>query len=218
MDHPCPRFAHSAVCISGKLLVWGGKTANKLNIPASNMEILSCCSGEWEIVHIRGTPPYAVWRSATIVVGTRVFNFGGLGDIIGLGSNDLHELDLSKMEWKIKTSSPSNGPAQKGSCGIVQRGDNELVVIGGEVDGNIEQCTNEVHCIQLSEGECVNISVLRVFDAVIVLQPVYLVLTVISSLLSTYCNFSYSTNTKLKYRVMAMASSWILHSFFADAT
>ena len=134
--------------------MWGGKNAKNLNIPASNMEILSCCSGEWEIVHTRGTPPYAVWRSATIVVGTCVFNFGGLGDIIGLGSSDLHELDLSKMEWKIKTSSPSNGPIRKGSCGIVQRGDNELVVIGGEVEDNTEPCTNEVHCIQLSEGEC----------------------------------------------------------------
>lgn len=173
MDPPCPRFAHSAVCIGGKLIVWGGKNAYELNIPASNVEILNFSSGEWEIVHTRGTPPHAVWRSATIAVGTSVFNFGGLGDKFGLGSSDLHELDSSKMEWKIKTSSPSNGPGRKASCGIVQRGDNELVVVGGALDDLTDRGTNEVHCIQLSEGESVNISVFRIFDDVTVLQAVY---------------------------------------------
>ena len=163
MDLPCPRYAHSAVYIRGKLLVWGGNDAKNFNIPASNIEILNCSSGEWEIVHTRGTHPHAVWRSATMVVDTNVFSFGGLSDKIGSGSSDLYQLDSSKMEWKVKTSSPSNGqgPKAKGSCGIVQRGDHELVVIGGALDV-FEQCTNEVHCVQFREGECLRISIFRV--------------------------------------------------------
>ncbi len=151
MAFPRTRYGYCSVCAGGKVVVWGGRDERGDNLPATDVETFGPTTGQWGTVPTTGTAPLAVRASAVVAIGSSVYGFGGLDDR-GQFSRDLHHLDSALMEWmKVETSNPSDGPSPKRSCGIISRGAEELVVVGGVLGG--ARWTNEVHAIHIREGE-----------------------------------------------------------------
>ncbi len=164
MDIPRPRWAHCCVCVGGKILLWGGIDEHRDDIPASVVQTLGPTSGRWGTVHTTGTAPLAVCASAAVAVGRRLYNFGGGQPY----SKDLHCMDSALMEWmKMETSNPSDGPSPKFSFGFIRRGEEELVVVGGELGDGIH--TTEIHAISIREGGHTRVHV-RCYGLIIVTQ------------------------------------------------
>ncbi len=151
MAFPRARFGHCSVRAGGKVVVWGGRGERYDILPATDVETFGPTTGQWGTVPTTGTAPLAVWASAAVAIGSSVYGFGGLDDR-GQLSRDLHHLDSALMDWmKMETSNPSDGPSPKYDCGIIRRGAEELVVVGGSLGG--ARRTNEIHAIHIREGE-----------------------------------------------------------------
>ncbi len=151
MAFPRARWGHCSVRAGGKVVVWGGADESGKNIPGNVLETFGPTTGQWGTVPTTGTAPLVVLASAAVAIGSSVYGFGGLDDR-GQLSRDLHHLDSALMEWmKMETSNPSDGPSPKYHCGIIRRGAEELVVVGGWLGGL--RSTNEVHAIHIREGE-----------------------------------------------------------------
>ncbi len=151
MAIPQPRAGHCCVSVYGKILVWGGDDNHGQTIPASVIETFGPTSGQWGSILTTGTAPLVVWRSAIVGIDNSVYGFGGMGTE-GQLSKDLHHLDSTLMEWtKVESFNPSEGPSPMAGCGMIRRGGEELVVVGGWFGG--QEATNEVHAIHIREGE-----------------------------------------------------------------
>ncbi len=151
MAFPRARWGHCSVRAGGKVVVWGGRGEHGDILPATDVETFGPTTGQWGTVSTTGTAPLAVWGSAAVAIGSSVYGFRGRDDRQQC-SSDLHHLDSALMEWmKMETSNPSDGPSPKSSCGIIRRGAEELVVMGGFL--GIGKYTNEVHAIHIREGE-----------------------------------------------------------------
>ncbi len=149
MDHePQPRVGHSAVSIDGNVLMWGGVGEDGRRVDASVVE--SFISGQWGSRATTGTAPLATSCSGSVLFNGIAYNLGGYGD--GGSSNDLHGMDSKLMEWvKVNYNNTRKEPRPRRSCGVILRGTEELVVVGGQLDtGN---STNEVISINITEGE-----------------------------------------------------------------
>lgn len=151
MDKPVPRYEHCSVYVDGRVVLWGGRGKNRCVIPATELDTLGTTSGQWETVSTTGTAPLATTHSATVVLDSSTYSFGGR-DANGKFSRELHCLTSDRPRWKqIPTSNPLDGPRPKISCGMVRRGRDELVVVGGWLDD--DSLTNELHCVCLGDGE-----------------------------------------------------------------
>ncbi len=145
------RCAHCAVSIDGRVLMWGGDDENIKNIPATIVDTFGSTTGQWGTVRSTGAAPLAVYASAGIVVGRNAYSFGGMDDKDRC-SNDLHQLSHTAKEWvKVEITNTAEGPKPKSFCGLLRRGQEELVVVGGELDSETD--TNEIHVVNLREGE-----------------------------------------------------------------
>ncbi len=144
MDHvPQPRRGHCAVSIDGKVLMWGGYGED-------GSVVESFMSGQWGSRATTGTAPLAAYRSGSVLFNGIAYNFGGFGD--GRDSNDLHGMDPNLMEWvKVNYNNTKNEPEPRHSCGVILRGTEELVVVGGLLEGLSR--SNEVISINITEGE-----------------------------------------------------------------
>ncbi len=154
MDYePQPRLGHSAVSVDGKVFMWGGDGVGGVvgeGVDASVVE--SFISGQWGSRATTGTAPLAtLYGSGSILFNGTAYNFGGW---IGGGrvSNDLHWMDPNVMEWvKVKYNNTTNEPRPRYHGGVILRGTEELVVVGGILDGG--SLSNELITINISEGE-----------------------------------------------------------------
>ncbi len=145
MDHePQPRESHSAVSVDGKVLVWGGYGEDAGSVVESFM------SGQWGSRATTGTAPLAAYCSGSVLFNGIAYNFGGYGG--GGYSNDLHGMDPKLMEWvKVNYKNTTKEPRPRWSCGVILRGTEELVVVGGTLEDYSD--TNEVRSINIREGE-----------------------------------------------------------------
>ncbi len=151
MSIPRPRYGHCSLRVHGTVVVWGGRDEGDRNIPISIVEAFGLYSGLFGTVHTTGTAPLALWGSAAVPIGTSVYGFGGEDDKRHC-SRDLYHFDSTLMECSIVvTSNPSDGPSKKTRCGLIRRGREELVVVGGLL--NFNRATNELHAIHIREGE-----------------------------------------------------------------
>ncbi len=145
------RKCHCAVAIDGTVLMWGGDDENLANIPATIVDTVGSTTGQWGTISTTGAAPLAVYASAGIAVRRTAYSFGGVDDQ-GRCSNDLHQLSPTAKEWvKVDITNTAEGPKPKCACGLLQRGQEELVVVGGMLDGGTD--TDEIHVVNLREGE-----------------------------------------------------------------
>ena len=154
---PSPRSEHVSVYIGGKVIVVGGKIADKKGdnkyIPASHVEVFT---GLWESIQPVGTPPTLAVDSAATTIGSTAYQFGGYKlrqyNDEPILSKSLHSLSAGEWRWAaLRIRNPEQGPKPKCSCAMVAHGEDRLVVVGGmTMDG----CTNEVHCFSVRRGEC----------------------------------------------------------------
>ncbi len=145
------RMAHCAVAINGTVLMWGGDDENGHNIPATVIATFGSTTGQWGAVSTTGAAPLAVYESAGIAIRRIAYSFGGCDDQQRC-SNDLHQLSPTAKEWvKVDITNTAEGPKPKRRCGLLQRGQEELVVVGGRLDNYTN--TDEIHVVNLREGE-----------------------------------------------------------------
>ncbi len=143
MDYePERRESHSAVSVDGKVLMWGGGKDGRV--------VESFMSGQWGSRATTGTAPLAANKSGSVVLNGTPYNFGGYGG--SRVSNDLHELTSNLMEWvEVKYNNTAEEPRPRFACGMILRGTEELVVVGGTLGDY--RSTNEVISISIREGE-----------------------------------------------------------------
>lgn len=125
---PGPRDSHTAVLVAHKMLVFGGTNGcRKVN----DLHVLDLVSREWSRPECLGDPPSPrESHTADVISDEKMVIFGGSGEGEANYLNDLHVLDLNKMEW----SSPEvkgSAPAPRDSHSAVAVG-HRLFVLGGD--------------------------------------------------------------------------------------
>ena len=145
-ESPSPRNGHTAWEYAGKLWVFGGEGLspdgylhrqgtfaryNYYGLLANNQ--LLCFNPntkKWTNPRYSGTVPRPQWGHASVIVGTKVFLFGGYIQDQGY-RNDFFQLDMLSLTWtKLVIDQPS--PQACHSCSLTATSDNQLVLHGGQ--------------------------------------------------------------------------------------
>lgn len=155
---PSPRSGHSAVCdSSGKLMVvfgggegWGADCFNDLLVldttgvaadADGNDLVAAGGSPIWVRPSFTGTPPAPRTGHSAVLLGSRMFIFGGGNAVRSL--NDLHILDISTMTW----SRPSDAgalPTARAGHAVCAAGEYMLLFGGAKSDGS---CYNDLYIL-----------------------------------------------------------------------
>jgi N-acetylneuraminic acid mutarotase len=100
-DRPCGRRSHSVWVHNGKMYLFGGFISTK-NRHFNDVHVFDPKTNQWRRIEPHGSVPSPRRRQCTVVVGDRVFLFGGTApqksqkvsnDLMDLG--DLHVLDYA---------------------------------------------------------------------------------------------------------------------------
>lgn len=122
---PDPRYNHSSLLAGSKMILFGGKGANKV---FRDMHALDPVTMTWlQGPEGSGSPSARYGHSATLLNGTRMLIFGGWNgkDFF----NDVYVLDLEVFAW---TQPKCNGPAPSPRQGhIAIQVQNNMIVQGG---------------------------------------------------------------------------------------
>ena len=113
---------------------------------ASTVEEFDVTTELWEQKSIHGTPPPGLANSASTVLGTSLYSFGGFDG--KLSSSTLHQIDLHTLQLMVQN--PSSGPQGLIGSNMVSFGDNQLIVFAGK---GVCGCTNELHIFNIDRGE-----------------------------------------------------------------
>ena len=159
---PIGRFGHAAVAVGTKVHMWRGmRPKGNVQEFASTVEVFYLTTELWEQKSIHGIPPPGRSNTASTVVGTSLYSFGGFDG--KAFSNSLYQLDLHTLEWKeLVVRNPCSGPQRKRGSRMVSYGDNQLIVFAGKGDNGF---TNEMHIFNIEKGEpelCVSLENIQV--------------------------------------------------------
>lgn len=96
-ERPGARDSHSAAVVGERMVVFGGTNgARKVN----DLHVLDLRTMEWSRPSCRGAPPAPrESHTATTVGEGKLVVFGGSGEGEGNYLNDVHVLDVERMEW-----------------------------------------------------------------------------------------------------------------------
>lgn len=179
MYEPGPRLSHSTVLVGDKLFLWGGLQKDLPTVCdgpekerfTSFVEVFHLRNGCWQQRKTRGKPHLGAINYSSVVIGKKIFYFGGHCGHTGCFHNNITALNTEKMMWE---EIPSKGkePMKKNSCGMVSfedGGKEFLFLVGGvgEVpsspppqfkyspwkDSSVCGRTNEQHIFSLLAGE-----------------------------------------------------------------
>ncbi|XP_036334967.1 host cell factor-like isoform X1 [Rhagoletis pomonella] len=104
---PRPRHGHRAINIKELMVVFGGGNEGIVD----ELHVYNSVTNQWFVPAMRGEVPPGCAAYGFVVVGTRMFVFGGMIEY-GKYSNELYELQATKWEWrKMNPELPDNGPA-----------------------------------------------------------------------------------------------------------
>ena len=99
-------------------------------------------------------------------MGTKIYYLGGYCSDNKSYHNSLNVLDVRELEWSnINSGNSATSPMKKGYCGMINIGDQKVLVVGGRgikprikppdfqyIEGKNSCMTNEQHICQLSSG------------------------------------------------------------------
>lgn len=74
---PAPRFHHSAVVVSGNVLILGGVSAENENFSFDKVPYFDFTSHKWGVLKTKGMAPEPRHGHACVSVGALVYLFGG---------------------------------------------------------------------------------------------------------------------------------------------
>ncbi|XP_054746581.1 host cell factor-like isoform X3 [Anastrepha obliqua] len=104
---PRPRHGHRAINIKELMVVFGGGNEGIVD----ELHVYNSVTNQWFVPAMRGEVPPGCAAYGFVVVGTRMFVFGGMIEY-GKYSNELYELQATKWEWrKMHPELPENGSA-----------------------------------------------------------------------------------------------------------
>ncbi|XP_036221617.1 host cell factor isoform X2 [Bactrocera oleae] len=104
---PRPRHGHRAINIKELMVVFGGGNEGIVD----ELHVYNSVTNQWFVPAMRGEVPPGCAAYGFVVVGTRMFVFGGMIEY-GKYSNELYELQATKWEWrKMQPELPDNMPA-----------------------------------------------------------------------------------------------------------
>ncbi|XP_020715752.1 host cell factor isoform X2 [Ceratitis capitata] len=104
---PRPRHGHRAINIKELMVVFGGGNEGIVD----ELHVYNSVTNQWFVPAMRGEVPPGCAAYGFVVVGTRMFVFGGMIEY-GKYSNELYELQATKWEWrKMHPELPDSGPA-----------------------------------------------------------------------------------------------------------
>lgn len=104
---PRPRHGHRAINIKELMVVFGGGNEGIVD----ELHVYNSVTNQWFVPAMRGEVPPGCAAYGFVVVGTRMFVFGGMIEY-GKYSNELYELQATKWEWrKMHPELPDNMPA-----------------------------------------------------------------------------------------------------------
>jgi N-acetylneuraminic acid mutarotase len=109
-NKPSPRGGHSAVAVGSSIVVFGGHGYNGKFEYYNDTHIFDGDTGTWHNVRCSGVLPEPRYGHSVVVVGNRMFLFGGKGQ--GTIFRDVHFLDLEEWAW-VPVSSTSTGPSPR---------------------------------------------------------------------------------------------------------
>ncbi|XP_051145289.1 uncharacterized protein LOC127261126 [Andrographis paniculata] len=127
-EGPGPRDSHSAVMVDHRMLIFGGTNGCK---KVNDLHILDLLSRKWTCPDCRGTPPPPRESHTATVVNDKLVIFGGSGEGGSNYLNDVHILDLKRMEWSAPEVRGSI-PAARDSHSSVGVGGGRMLVFGGD--------------------------------------------------------------------------------------
>lgn len=113
---PANRSFHTAVLYEDKMLVWGGyETSQDGGYIFSDvaLHILNLKTWQWSEIIPQGTPPDARCHHSAVIFQDKLFIDGGSYDIY-TARDELHILDLTKMQWLNISPEKSSSAALAG--------------------------------------------------------------------------------------------------------
>ena len=103
LGSPPARAGHSIATVNEVLFVFGGSAAEEVFGDLWENQVSSAVRSEWRLVQTVGRRPCARTGHTCVVLGTRLFIFGGeskSSDGEGRLENDLWQFDVILREWK----------------------------------------------------------------------------------------------------------------------
>ncbi|XP_073814737.1 host cell factor-like [Musca autumnalis] len=101
---PRPRHGHRAINIKELMVVFGGGNEGIVD----ELHVYNTITNQWFVPAMKGDVPPGCAAYGFVCDGTRMFIFGGMIEY-GKYSNELHELQATKWEWrKMQPDPPDN--------------------------------------------------------------------------------------------------------------
>ena len=126
-ESPSPRTMHSAGYDDSRLIVFGGGLQGANIVPDPRVHFLDITTHTWTSHLCGGSAPSPRQGHSMVVVGQKLFVFGGMGGSTFYG--DLYILDLTQLTWSCPdTAGPP--PLARASHGVACVG-SRMYVFGG---------------------------------------------------------------------------------------
>jgi len=124
---PSARGGHTAVLAEYQMIIFGGHYyggSSKFEY-LNDTHVLDIETSTWHHVRCAGDVPEPRYAHSSIVIGTKMFVFGGRGKD-GEHFKDIHFLDLLEWTWS-KINATSSGPSARASAGVAKSLESHLV-------------------------------------------------------------------------------------------
>ncbi|XP_074594058.1 host cell factor 1-like [Brevipalpus obovatus] len=149
---PRPRHGHRAVAIKDLIIIFGGGNEGIVD----ELHVYNSTLNQWFIPQVKGDIPQGCAAYGFVCDGTRLLVFGGMVEY-GKYSNELHELQASRWEWKkLKPKPPKNGvypcPRLGHSFTLIN---NKVYLFGGlandsdDPKNNIPRYLNDLYVLEM---------------------------------------------------------------------
>lgn len=153
---PRPRHGHRAVAIKELMVVFGGGNEGIVD----ELHVYNTATNQWCVPATKGEVPPGCAAYGFVVDGTRIYVFGGMVEY-GKYSNELHELQATKWEWrKLSPKAPENGPPPCPRLGhSFTKVCNKIYLFGGlanesdDPKNNIPRYLNDLYTLEIAGNQ-----------------------------------------------------------------
>ncbi|GBP31645.1 Kelch domain-containing protein 3 [Eumeta japonica] len=143
---PFQRYGHTTVAYKNKVFMWGGRNNA---VACDTLTCFDINTLEWSTPNVSGMVPYAKDGHSACVINNKMYIFGGFDYHTDQYSQEVHYLDLDKLQWKF-VHATGEVPCHRDFHTAVAYG-NRMYVFGGRGDVSNSSFTTdeEVYCPEL---------------------------------------------------------------------